>query len=115
MNETVRFEIDSYFTKEIFTSKDINSGTASLGEHIYLDYWVWTERIPEIQDLIPKYGSILTSFSLNDWDNNLHITAGFAEAKYGNIHFDSVINQWVMSGHDLEMIFDDTYLDAFAK
>ena len=53
LNETVRFEVDSYFTKEIFTSKDIKRGTTNLGHKIYLDYGVWTDEIPEIQDLIP--------------------------------------------------------------
>lgn len=114
-NETVRFIVDSYFTKEVFTTKDIKRGTASLGDKIFLDYAVWTDEIPEIQDLLPEYGSILTTFCLNDWYHNLHITAGHAGAKYGNIHFDSVIDQWVMSGHDLDMIFDYSYPGSFSQ
>jgi Listeria/Bacterioides repeat len=93
LNGTVDFQIDTYFTKEPLSNENFYQGTTTLGgETIYYDYGIAPEdgQLPEINDLLDDYRSILVSFSLNDRDMNLHITAGHAGAKYGSIHLDTI-------------------------
>lgn len=93
LNGTVDFQIDTYFTKESLSNENFYQGTTTLGgETIYYDYGIAPEdgQLPEINDLLDDYRSILVSFSLNDKDMNLHITAGHAGAKYGSIHLETI-------------------------
>lgn len=54
------------------------------------DYGIKVEKYPEFQELLPKYQSVLTSFSMNDFDNRLHKVTGSAGAKYGEIHLEEM-------------------------
>ncbi len=109
LNGTVDFEIDTYFTTEPLNEDSFYQGlTQSLagGDKLWYDYGIDPEdgHIPEINDRLDEYRSVLVSFSLNDDNNDFHVTAGHARAKYGNIHLEAIF-----SNDHPEYTFDMTY------
>ncbi|MDE6047183.1 MAG: InlB B-repeat-containing protein [Anaeroplasmataceae bacterium] len=90
LNGTVDFQVDTYYTKQPLSEENFFRGTTGLGDKIYDDYGIQVDRgaLPEVNDVLDDYGSVLTSFSLNDNEGKLHITGGSAGEKYGNIHLE---------------------------
>lgn len=110
LNGTVDFQIDTYFTKEPLNEDNFHRGTTIIfegGERFY-DYGILLGNgdLPEVSDMLDNYGSALVSFSLNDDENKLHITAGSADAKYAQIHLDYDFFQFKDNPKDT---FDFTY------
>ena len=107
LNGTVDFQIDTYFTREPLSNENFYCGLTTLGgEKIFHDYGIDIERgqLPEVNEMVDEYGSVIVSFSLNDQNSDLHITAGHAGAKYGNIHLETLFCK-----EDTEYVFDLAY------
>ena len=92
LNGTVDFQIDTYYTKEPLSEENFFRGTTEFGDKIWDDYGIPVDRgaLPEVNDILDDYGSVMTSFCLNDNERKLHITGGNAGEKYGNIHLESM-------------------------
>lgn len=93
LNGTVDFQIDTYFTKEPLTEDNFYQGLTTLGgESLFFDYGIDPKmgHLPEINDRIEDYRSILVSFCLNDDDASFHVTAGHAGKKFGNMHLETL-------------------------
>ncbi len=71
----VTFEVDEYFTENLVTTESVTTGSAGYGQ---LSNWIMADRIPEVQDMLDDYQSVLTSFSLNDVELKLHNSNGVA-------------------------------------
>lgn len=115
LNATVDFEIDTYFTTEPLTRENFYRGSTgfidSSGETVLLDSYgidVRHNHIPEVSEMIGDYGSVLTTFCLNDEDHELIVGAGAAGAKFGEIYFEAI-------GVDYsdEVYFDETIPGVF--
>lgn len=102
LNGTVDFQVDTYFTKESLNEDSFYRGSTTLGDGKLLDdFGTHTEfgKIPEVNGILDNYDSVLTSFHLNDDENKLHVTAGSASKKYGDIHLE-------FNGTNFEQKFD---------
>ncbi len=95
-NATVNFEVESYFTTQSNVSFNQGSTILPWEDNFRYDYTLGLtdlrKGIPEVVDLVKNgnYGSVLTVFSMNDWEGKLHFSAGGAIAKYGCVHIDDV-------------------------
>lgn len=117
----VDFEVDEYFTKDIITTEYITSGSISLSENTH---YIMPYDIPEICDLLEQYQTVMTSFSFNDYDYELHNSSGLAHEKYGAIHFDTLFSDLLIKNEPIENLLDlfhwgwnrviDTYIHEFA-
>lgn len=112
LNGTVDFQVDSYFTKEPLTEDNFFQGSSLTlgGGGPYYDYGINPEigQLPEVNDKLDKYGSILICFSLNDDDASFHVTAGSAGKKWGNIHLESIIGYENLE-YDLDLTYPGIY------
>lgn len=116
-NETVRFEVDEYFTTESVNEKLFTTGDGKYFEPIVNA----TNGIKEVHDLIPNYDSVITTFSLSGYENNFKLTGGIGGtgmAKYANVVFDTFLYGFdhVGSGYygdEIVNIFDNNYQNSF--
>ncbi len=118
--------MDSYFTKEPLGTKNFYPGSVGIGNgQLITEYGIDLEEnnIPEVNDIKEKYGTVLTTFSLNDYEHHLHIASGIAGKKYGEIfledylHMFDSLDEW--NGFNLQGIFGcveasiETYIHEF--
>jgi len=83
----VEFEVDEYFTTQPITTENFthpDDGTER-------DSALFPESIPEVENIIGIYDSVLSSFSINDFNNELNNSSGMAKAQSGEIHFDHAL------------------------
>ncbi len=109
LNGTVDFQVDTYYTKEPVNEKSFFKGITTLnGNKLLDDFGTRTEegRIPEVNDILEDYDSVLTSFHLNDYENKLHITAGSAGKKYGDMHLEFLGEE---TKYDLDLFYPGIY------
>ncbi len=95
LNGTVDFQIDTYYTKVPLNEDNFYRGSSTSltgGNKLYDEFGIAVEDgdLPEVNNMLGNYGSVLTSFSMNDYVNKLHVTAGSGSKKYGNIHLEFV-------------------------
>lgn len=85
LNSTVDFEVDSYYTKEVLRTEQFYRGITTWPGDDKLAYVYGIDpkqnMIPEVYEILDNYDSVITSFSMNDYDLNLHITGGSGEKK----------------------------------
>lgn len=118
---TIDFEIDTYFTQKPLTQENFYQGTTGLPDSsgtikLFYDYGIDVKHngIPEVNAIIGNYRSVLTTFNLNDLEGQLHATAGNAEAKFGEIHYEAIDRGYVPPDMTQEdMYFDETYPGVF--
>ena len=104
-NGSVDFQIDTYFTKQPVVTEDFIKGTSSYGGPTPINSYLLNREyhpLPETKDMQEEYGSVLTTFSLNDPLSYLHVGGGVAGKKYGNLHAETVIG----ADENLEYRFD---------
>lgn len=112
LNSTVDFEVDSYYTKDVLRTEQFYRGTTTLpgGNKLFYDYGIDPKQnmIPEVYEILDNYDSVITSFSMNDYDLKLHITGGSGEKKYANIHLEFMF-RYFYDDCPSECIFDFEY------
>lgn len=102
LNGLVDFKVDTYFTTESLGNENFQRGaTHPLGNNmeIVYNYNIFGYSIPEIDGVagsgvdwstvggkLSNYGSVITTFGMNDYDSLLHVVAGTAGTKYASIH-----------------------------
>ncbi|MDE7182248.1 MAG: InlB B-repeat-containing protein, partial [Clostridia bacterium] len=102
----VNFDVDEYFTENAITSEYVSNG--SIGSSQFTHY-IMPYKIPEINNLLEDYQTVLTSFSFNDYDYELHNSSGLAQAKYGAIHFDTLFSDLIVQNEPIEKLLDLTH------
>ena len=102
----VEFEVDEYFTKEVITAENISSGSIGSGQETHC---IMPDRIPEISNLLENYQTVLSSFSFNDYDYELHNSSGLGRAKYGAIHFDTLFLELFLNNEPIDNLLDLSY------
>lgn len=74
-------------------------------------------EIPEMQGFPPisqvegdgllrKYKSIITTFSMNDFEERLHFVGGSGRRKYANIHMDALFCSLIKQGETVNYLLD---------
>ncbi len=122
LNATVDFEVNTYFTNESLTRANFYRGSVGLPDSsgsikLFDSYGINIRHngIPEVNEMIVNYRSVLTIFSLNDEDGELHLVAGAAEAKFGEIHWEALGLGHGSNGVTEETeYFNETYPGVFS-
>lgn len=105
LNGKVNFIIDTYYTSAPITENEIRLAN-SLDDW---EYYLFAEDIPEIQDFILNYNSVIITFNMEDYyDFNLHQTAGMASKKSAVIHDESVIGNYYRDEVSVEDLLDNS-------
>ncbi|KAA6334029.1 hypothetical protein EZS27_017616 [termite gut metagenome] len=85
----VNFEIDILYTTIPLNEKNFDSGNNS-GK---ITYYIMADNIPEVEGIIRDYHSVITSFSMNDFDWILHSVSGMGSIKFACIHWEDFIGR----------------------
>ncbi len=122
-NETVRFQVDEYYTTEPISENMFlhNYGDWSSGPDV-----MSANGIQETKEIIEKYDSVITSFSLCGYENDFKLTGGVggsahAYGKYATIVLDRVLKKFEdtdisnLINYSLDQIFFswESSLDAY--
>lgn len=91
-NETVRFEVDEYFTQEPVSEEQF---TRTL-KCKYTPCIDATNGIREIREKLNDYDSVITSYSLRGYESNNALTAGSGSTKAGR-HDATVVLDYALS------------------
>lgn len=121
MDGSVTFSVDVLYTTETIRTEQLIRGIASNGD---IDYGLWQEKIPEIYNRAQDYKSVITTFSLNDFECNLQRGGGSAGGKFATVHGEGIFIHHVIGGLPLEKLLDftdsytmmvwDTYVKTYA-
>ena len=99
----VDFQIDGYFTTEpAITEYFIQSPYAE--NKIFNS--LFPDDIPEVQDMLPNYDTVISVYSMDDFTYKLHNGAGAAIAKYGEVNFDSHLKVLSLNNDKYEILQD---------
>ena len=102
----VDFQVDEYFTKDSLGIDNLRSGSLGDGRH---EFTLFPEYIPEINDILVNYDSVLTSYNFNDYELLLHHAAGAASKKYGFVNFESIVDGLVYNNEPIDNLLDLNY------
>jgi len=98
----VDFSIDSYFT-----TRAIGSESIIYADHYgFKEHQLWAFDIVEMNKIIDDYDSVITVFSMEDYNDVLHCTGGMAGYKYAYIHLESVTKSFVINNEPLTNLLD---------
>jgi len=107
MNETmdglVKFKIDEYFTTQPLGKEHVTiAGGVKLDGTVYMDNLLYADKIPEVQDKLDDYRTVMVTFNLNDYDSVLHTGAGVAAEGtiFGCYYLDSAIKKYNIAVHE---------------
>lgn len=118
------FQVDEYFTTVPLTKDNVKEALIYKDGQLLYAHHIWPYNIPEVCDILNDYDSVLSSFSMDDYNEDLCWDAGRAQANYGCIHFEQSLHQLLLYFEPLENLLDpthyfwdellDTYLHEFA-
>lgn len=108
-NETVRFQVDEYFTTEPLNENVFNYNGVNWGSGPDV---IASNGVQETKDIIKEYDSVLTSFSLCGYENNFKLTGGVggsarAGGKYATVVLDYALKFFADS--DIDKLTDFSY------
>ena len=107
LNDTFKgetfFEVDVFFTKIPLNEKNLHVGSDPWYSKTY---GLMAKDIPEIKGIVANYRSVITTFSLNDYQHKLHIEAGSAGKESAYIHAESLFASYFANGRTLEDILE---------
>ncbi len=132
LNGKVKFEIDTYFTKEVVGSESFSCSTGYNGYREEYDYGLYAYTLPELgggvwdeygklsktmneieaSEILSKYRTVITTFGMNDFDYELHCTGGSSIRKYARMHLEALLNE---GEYTAECILDENhyYFDSW--
>lgn len=88
MDGLVDFQIDGYFTTEPAVTENFQQKPYAYGIYNSL----FPDKLPEINDRLDNYDTVLSIFSMDDFDHKLHNGAGAAWIKFGELNLDSLLS-----------------------
>lgn len=90
LNATVDFEVDTYFTTEPLSRENfyVRPDEPDTSYGINVEYGA----IPEINEMIGNYRSVMTIYCLNDYYDELGVHCN-AAAKYGEVSLEDLMNE----------------------
>ena len=116
------FRVDEYFTTIPLTTDNVEEELVyriAQKRHVY-EHHIWAYDIPEVSMFLNDYDSVLVSFSMEDYSDNMCINdGGLATAKYASIHLDHCLEQLLLYHESFENLLDplhyywDHILDTF--
>lgn len=98
------FIVDEYFTTIPLTEENISRGI-----DVDLDkitYSIDAYNIPEVKDKLDQYDTLLVSFSLNDYDHELHTFTGYGGYQFATVFFDVCLSQLVANKEPFEVLLN---------
>lgn len=120
MDGSVTFSVDVLYTTETIRSDQLNRMYDFYGN---VRYGITAQRIPEIYERSKDYESVITTFSLNDFECILQNGGGQAGRKFATVHGEGMFIHHVLGGRPLEELLDftnpftmmvwDTYLKTY--
>lgn len=96
----VNFQVDEYYTQQVFTAEDFYQGWNG---NRY-DYDLFPNKIDEVSDIINDYDSVLSVVNRNDYKYLLHASSGLGHSKYGQICTDSAMEAFLNYNYTLEQV-----------
>lgn len=127
LNGEVQFQVDTIFTTKTIGSRSFTPAVGTgLGNHIrHYNYILDAYSIPELggmewpeyvglppiseiegNGILSKYKSIITTFSMNDFEEKLHFVGGSGSRKYANIHMDALFCSLIKQGETVNYLLD---------
>lgn len=127
LNGSVDFKVDTFFTTKVVGTRSFTPGIQPTPnpDIWYYEHSLEAYQIPELGGLewpesnclpstseiegdgiLSKYKSIITTFSMNDKENLLHVTGGSSFRKYANIHMESMFPGFLWQGEKLDFLLD---------
>lgn len=100
----VIFEVDTYFTTSAVLSESFDFG---LNSNLQRVYYLFADDIPELNEIINDYYSILNTVGMNDYNYQLHDSSGLAEFKYGEIYIESKLIPYIINNVSLQSVFQE--------
>lgn len=100
----VWFIFESCFTSEL-VGIDSMRHTFDRG---YTNWDIETSWIPELENSgkLRHYDTVMTTFCMDDYDNELHVVAGYAWKKYGYVHTETLTSSMVCNNYKISMLVD---------
>lgn len=111
----VIFDVDTYYLKNPLTEKNLVCGI----DNGFYTYGITLYFIPELQDIIKGYRTVITTFSMNDFDNIVHHVAGSARRKEAFVHAETIfggplgIEKLLDLSDPTSIRFWNSYLDTY--
>lgn len=99
----VTFEFDIYFTTQVLGNESFRYGIESNGKY---NYRIFANDIKELNGMLNNYGSIITTFNMNDYEAVVHEGGGGAIKKYAYVYMESLFKTLIYSN-----IPEDEWLD----
>ncbi len=103
----INFEVDAYFTTQPI---GIECFSPSRGSDT-INYYLYAYNIPEVMDKLPDYRSVVTAFSMNDYDQILRSYTGIGADKFASIHLESVFLSAKINDIPYETFLDPNSID----
>ncbi len=107
LTETIIFEVDAYFTTKPLSEENFDSGADHQG---LFEYSIFADNILEVGLIIPKYRSIITTFSMQDYANILHVAAGLGRSKHAGIYLEGILGGLLINDEELDEFFEEDYI-----
>jgi hypothetical protein len=102
----VSFEVDTYFTTVAVGNESFTYGYSGL----LRDYFIMANDIPEVSEMLEDYGSVVTTFCMNDYGYVFHHMGGVSDMKYSACYLETVLRGFVINDIPLEAMLDTTDL-----
>jgi len=104
----VNFEIEAYFTTEVVKSEYFLTATQY---DFRQTYYTCANIIPETASLVHDYRSVLTAFSLNDYEYLLQRGGGAAGEKFGNMSIEAFFAGMLLHNEPIEGLLDANHIN----
>ena len=101
----INFEVDSYFTKQVVTTKMFEQ----IGGGNPRPHSLMAHNIPEVVPMLNDYRSVITTFSLNSYDKSLVKHNGLADIKHAQVSLDNKLYPFQINNVPFENFFDTNY------
>lgn len=102
----VDFQVDEYFTTVPLGTDNLTRDPLGGGES---EYVIFPYNIPEVNDILLNYDSVLSSYSFNDYEELLHRVSGSADKRFCQIHFESVLYGSILNNEPIDNLLDLNY------
>lgn len=129
LNGKVKFEIDTYFTKDVVGSESFSCSIGHWDNHTEYDYGLFAYTLPELgggvwdkygvlsksmedienDGILKNYKTVITTFGMNDFDYELHCVGGSSGRKYVKMHLETLLNE---GAYTANYLLDENSLNA---
>jgi hypothetical protein len=106
----VTFEVDSYFTTQVVGVENFDIGYSYTLQKVYM---LFADKLPELNNILDNYRSIIIVFNMNDYDNLLHDAGGSAIKKYACVYMEGLFGNIKRNNISFEELLSRPYTDWY--